>query len=794
MITAITLLFLNLNSVNAQTVNDLSSFSTAAKEDESLRNFNEGTILKQYESPLSVSKNDNAADSAAPGRLRGATSNNLSIRNTEDEKLFATTGTAGGLHGSSGTLQESNILIPSTSRVLSSHLWEREYPKKVPGYETNIVKPKAETKKEEIDYPQKVASYETNVVKPKAEKTTAKKRYAKNSQAGLMEKFRSQAGPPRNMCGLRLPEDRKVLPTWLSSFPESGAKISWRLIEAVTLIFTGDILDSNNKVENGVAVAIKTHYPSLETEAFQDQKFKDISRAVLAIRNPVDAIPALFRLAYHAEQEKEAPTETKGKESKATEAPLRAWLSWKSQNFKPQLDKWVEHLEWWLENYSEENLHILPFEHVMSSEKGPDELLKLRDFMKESDPTMTKTMTEPDRLPCIWKMLVGASKKNPEKDEELSKETRNLLYSKDAVDNLIQAMHGVKNKQTHPSVVKLMDEYISNIEENRKDNEEGAESLENTEDIIEGTDKSSGEVTDKSSGEVTDKSIGEVTVKSVDKNETTQDSAQCSPLKPQNKKVHPAWISSYPGSGSKIAWKLVESITGLFTGDDLDTNGNVANSYAVSIKTHFPSYTKVEVFQNERFKNIRKAVLQIRNPLNAIYAVYRFIYNVRQKQDGKDPVREPPLNEWLSWRNVNFASELNLWMKHTQWWLDNYGTGDLLILPYEHLTSAEKGSSELEKLGDFLKSVDPVVAEQMVEKEKICCIWELIVGNYIKEQAKTEKLTLDKLYSAETLKAAQDIISEMKGKNDFRPEVVALMNEYLDEVGKYKSSAFNSII
>jgi len=747
----ITLLVAKDVSIKAQS-NDV-HFSSAQEDskEERLGSFNEGNL---YESLFSLNDKVDSAVSTTPGGLRGAASN-LSERNTLQEKTLPSD--AGGSQVSNDAPPQilSSIAVPDVSRSLSSHPWER-------------------------DYPTKVAGYETNNDKPNVQKKTAEKKVARGSQADLLNQFRSKQGPPRNMCGLKVPEDRPVVPTWLSSFPESGSKISWRLIEAVTLVFTGDILDSNKKVEQGVAVAIKTHYPSLERDIFHDKKFSGISRAILSIRNPVDALPALFRLAHHAEQDKVADSDGKGKD-----ASVRAWLTWKSQNFQYQLDKWVSHMEWWLTNYSEENLHILPFEHVMSSEKGPDELMKLRDFLKVSDPTIVDTMTEPDRLACVWKMLIGVSKKDPKKVEEASKETRNLLYSKDAVERLIEAMQGVRDKSTstHPKVVTLMDEYIKYIEENRKDKEEAGQSLDNPGEAAEDSTNESSEVAANASE------------KSAIKKEPGQEAALCTPLKPQEKQVHAAWVSSYPGSGSKIAWKLIESITGLYTGDDLDTNGNVGKGFAVGIKTHFPSYTKVEVFQDARFKNIRKAILQIRNPLHSILSLFRFIYNEKQKENGKAPVTQPPLHEWLKWRNDNFETELISWIRHTQWWLDNYGNEDLLMLPYEYITSTEKGSTELEKVGDFLKNVDPAVAESIIEKEKISCIWELIVGNYSKEkQTETQKLTIDKLYSSDPFSLAQSQLKQMKERNSLRPEFVTLMDEYLDEIAQYRMSEVNSII
>merc|ERR1712232_748002 len=127
----------------------------------------------------------------------------------------------------------------------------------------------------------------------------------------------------------------------------------------------------------------------------------------------------------------------------------------------------------------------------------------------------------------------------------------------------------------------------------------------------------------------------------------------------------------------------------------------------------------------------------------------------------------------------NFKIELEAWSRHIQWWLDNYGDADLHLLTYEHLISIEKGSDELQKLSAFVKTIDPVIAETLIEREKMCCIWGKIVGNYDKDNHAESQNMINKLYSDDQLTETQQVLQEIRKVNEFRPEFVKVVDKYL---------------
>mmetsp|Transcript_49218 Transcript_49218/g.104655 ORF Transcript_49218/g.104655 Transcript_49218/m.104655 type:complete len:216 (+) Transcript_49218:156-803(+) len=88
-----------------------------------------------------------------------------------------------------------------------------------------------------------------------------------------------------------------IEPTWQASFPGSGARMTFNLIQALTGIRTNDDYDSHERGYENV-VSVKTHYPVKNARrrfGELDQLFK---RAMVVLRNPINAVPSYFNLQY----------------------------------------------------------------------------------------------------------------------------------------------------------------------------------------------------------------------------------------------------------------------------------------------------------------------------------------------------------------------------------------------------------------------------------------------------------------------------------------------------------------
>ena len=81
-------------------------------------------------------------------------------------------------------------------------------------------------------------------------------------------------------------------------------------------------------------------------------------------------------------------------------------------------------------------------------------------------------------------------------------------------------------------------------------------------------------------------------------------------------KMEPTFLSSYPGSGTKLQWELVEALTGVPTTDDAFSNGH---HNVVGIKTHYPCPAGREFPGAE---TIQRAIIFVRHPMDTIAAYH----------------------------------------------------------------------------------------------------------------------------------------------------------------------------
>lgn len=102
----------------------------------------------------------------------------------------------------------------------------------------------------------------------------------------------------------------------------------------------------------------------------------------------------------------------------------------------------------------------------------------------------------------------------------------------------------------------------------------------------------------------------------------------------------PIFIASFPGSGARMSWRLVEGLTGKPTGDEWDSNGLGRN--VIAVKTHFPHPTHGNKL--EWGEEIERALILTRNPLHALPEFHNSIYSYTlEGNDNLEMVRKTPL-------------------------------------------------------------------------------------------------------------------------------------------------------
>lgn len=180
--------------------------------------------------------------------------------------------------------------------------------------------------------------------------------------------------------------------------------------------------------------------------------------------------------------------------------------------------------------------------------------------------------------------------------------------------------------------------------------------------------------------------------------------------------IQSTFTASYPGSGAKMTWKLIEAMTGLVTGDDFNLNGQ---KNVVSIKTHYPSN---EGRLMDGAENVPRAILLIRNPLHSIPSYFNFLYEYKNNLPGHST--KAPLEEWIKWRNDNFDRQVQVWRRHAEYWMDNYDKLHRLVISYERMISDDLGASEAVKIAEFLNRSDGV---STVPPEEVPCVWNTVI-------------------------------------------------------------------
>ncbi len=179
--------------------------------------------------------------------------------------------------------------------------------------------------------------------------------------------------------------------------------------------------------------------------------------------------------------------------------------------------------------------------------------------------------------------------------------------------------------------------------------------------------------------------------------------------------IQSTFTASYPGSGAKMTWKLIEAMTGLVTGDDFQLNGH---TNIVSIKTHYPSSEGRQI----NAEHIPRAMLLIRNPLHSIPSYFNFVYEYENNLPGHST--KAPLEEWIKWRNDNFDRQVQVWRRHTEYWMDAYDKLHRMVISYEKMIDDDLGPAEAMKIAQFLNKSDGVTT---VAPEEIPCVWYNVI-------------------------------------------------------------------
>jgi hypothetical protein len=214
-----------------------------------------------------------------------------------------------------------------------------------------------------------------------------------------------------------------------------------------------------------MVVAVKTHFPShTPVEIFDKDDLKRIGRAVLLTRNPINSIPSYHNFVYEVQN---------GLLNHSTRAPIEAWIKWRNALFEQELQAWVDHQKYWLDNYNnQEQFHLISMEHLTSDERGPATIQRLGQFLASGGQDISDAMVPYDRMPCIWDMFVHG-KVPGERERRHSHRSGGpkgaYPFTEVQLDQMIGALAQFKAEygSNHPDLAMILDEYIVTIQENK---------------------------------------------------------------------------------------------------------------------------------------------------------------------------------------------------------------------------------------------------------------------------------------------------------------------------------------
>ena len=238
-------------------------------------------------------------------------------------------------------------------------------------------------------------------------------------------------------------------PTWQASFPGSGARMTFNLIQALTGLHTGDDYNSHNFGYEHV-VTVKTHYPVKIARGNFHAIDAVFHKAIVLLRNPINAIPSYYNLLY--ERSHHLPNHS-------TRGSNQEWIEYRdnaNHGLQYQLERYEQFIVYWIERFREDrgNLLLVSYEEL-SGEHGHVEARRIIEFLKRDNDHL---QASPDRIDCVWRKVVKFDgiqspqdfnmerKANP---HSLREGPRDRPYKQHQLDNMIGVLKRLIEKFSH---------------------------------------------------------------------------------------------------------------------------------------------------------------------------------------------------------------------------------------------------------------------------------------------------------------------------------------------------------
>ena len=259
----------------------------------------------------------------------------------------------------------------------------------------------------------------------------------------------------------------------------------------------------------------------------------------------------------------------------------------------------------------------------------------------------------------------------------------------------------------------------------------------------------------------------------------------------------PTWQASFPGSGSRMTWSLIQALTGLQTGDDFNSHGFGFDN-VVTVKTHYPVKTARNTFESIDVK-FGRAIVILRNPMHAIPSYFNLLYE--RKYHLPNHSTRGSNEEWVEYRdhaNHGLQYQLEMFEQFVSYWLMRFrGARDnMLLVSYEDMIG-ERGADGTRRIADFLtKNNNEGVS---VDNQQIACIWRKVVKFKDAQQQEQQRMLIparemkanphslregprERPYKRQQLEDILGVLNRLVDGISYDEEFVRIMRGYMDSI------------
>ena len=258
------------------------------------------------------------------------------------------------------------------------------------------------------------------------------------------DNIEASSSPPPNSheCGRRSPPNDGIAPsivvpppTYLATYPGSGSRSARRLVRDLSY----NVYRVQDETETGPAsdaIVVQTRYPHRSGRLVDWDA--DVSGAIVLVRSPLRALPALFDELRAAERHlparfqqrpaaspggRDAMIASSSSSSSSSPAAAAEWTSWRDRMFTSQVEQYAEFVRYWAGRYAKPDRLILSYEELSgewddadgggggaggggTAAVGVEEARRLAVFLGRvvgGDFTAVPTVVDSADVACVWR-------------------------------------------------------------------------------------------------------------------------------------------------------------------------------------------------------------------------------------------------------------------------------------------------------------------------------------------------------------------------------------------------------